>query len=103
MQIKDLNPKEAAARLPFKLLGIGLLALMAVVFLMNAQAFFTTSEPVSLACDLRRASVACQLGRLLLSPLAPAQYGKVLGLLTAAVSAFCFWLMWVLWKGLRQR
>ena len=99
---KDLDPKEAAARLPFRLLAAGLALLMGVVFFYNGAQLLSTSEPISLNCDTRRSRVACEFGHALVSALPVHLQAKVLGLTGVLVSAFCFWLVLVLWTGTRK-
>ena len=100
---RDLDPKEAAARLPFRLLAVGLLLLMASVFLYNGVQLLGTFEPIPLSCSSRGSRVSCELGRALLSGLPIQIQGKVLGGTAILVSAFCFWLILVLWRGTRKR
>ena len=100
---RDLDPKEAAARLPYRLLATGLVLLMGVVFFYNGAKLLSTSEPISLNCGLRGSRVACELGHALVSALPVHLQAKVLGFTGVLVSGFCFWLVLVFSKGTRKR
>lgn len=98
----DVDPKEAAARLPFRLLAAGVFLLMGIVSFYKGAQLLGTSESIALSCGSRGSRVACEFGRALLSALPVPLQSKVLGFIGVLVSVFCFWLTLLLCKVTRK-
>jgi hypothetical protein len=75
---------------------------MGFVFFYNGAKLLSSSEPIALNCGLRGSHIACEFGHALVSALPVHMQAKILGFTGVIVSAFCFWLVLVFWKGTRK-
>lgn len=86
----DLDPKDRAARLPFRLMLAALLVLMGAIFMYNGVKLLLASDALVLSCHPQRNHVSCELGRALLNLIPAAIRSQVLGLVGIITSVFAF-------------